>query len=99
MALAYWLKTNGDVERIHLPPEITNINDVIPFDDTYMTSIGSIWLYMHNDNDFEENLQKTTLPVNQVLRQYVGDILAVKAVDEESDEIDVLPWSVETIKS
>ncbi len=108
MAKAYWLKMDGSMEKICLE-NIKDINDTptskyCGSEDNYLVSIGDgLWLYTHIDNDFKESFQKTNLTTNLALQkwfpssQYVGHLLMLKTVDQESDELDFTDWDLEKI--
>lgn len=98
-------RVDGTVSTIRLPPEIKDLNDIKPHaDGSYMAMMGPVWLYFHVDNDLPDTFAETKLCLNKAFRalvpesKYVGDIFVVKAIDEESDEIDSNDdtWSLST---
>lgn len=92
-----WLRVDGSIEWINLGPECKRLEDLenINPDGCYMTSAGMIWFYFHIDNDLSrthsESKELTNLAFQQLFPDstYVGDVLAVKTLDAESDDLDI----------
>lgn len=96
MARAVWYRADGLIEPVRLAPDVKDLEQVVAHEaGHYLVSVGSIWLYLHVDNDLEETHRQSALPLNKALRdlvpasKYVGDVLAVKAIDELEDTIDL----------
>lgn len=108
----YHLGIDGTIQkRVAKPSEVTpedfTIKSLNPKykGDVYMqcvSDVNNIFLLMHDDNDFPENLAKSHLHINQALQKYypnsryVGDMILVISTDD--DQITSKDWNVEILR-
>lgn len=110
----YHLSTSGEVTKmVHKGNVGKSIGDFSSRDlnpqydcDVYMHCVSdddlSIFLLMHNDNDFSDNLRKSTLPVNKSLQTYfptsvyVGDMILL--VTSDDDVLFEGDWPVDVLR-
>lgn len=112
MPYYYHLSSDGTAQRrVAKPSEVTlediSIKSLNPKykGDVYMHCISdeeNIFLLMHDDNDFQENLGRSHLYVNRALQKYfpnshyVGDMILV--ISDDNDRITSKEWNIEILR-
>jgi len=108
--LSYILKQNGIIQKEYIAAKNMEEIDFVK-KGCYMLAIDELFLLLNEDNDkFDVGLANgsnftTTLSVNKALQtffpnsKFLGDIIAVKTKDNDSEELSVSDWDINLLKN